>query len=53
MSLLRRISEGNGEPTQSVPETNNKSAKNVKLQTRRVAAPGVGSQKDTYTDLKN
>jgi len=53
MSLLRRISEGNGEPTQSVPETNNKSAKNVKLQTRRVAAPGVGAQKDTYTDLKN
>ena len=52
MSLLRRISEGHTESSQTVTETNNKGAKNVNLQTRRVAAPGVGSQKDTYSDLK-
>jgi len=53
MSLLRRISEGQTESSPPVTEKNNKGAKNVNLQTRRVAAPGVGSQKDTYTDLKN
>jgi len=53
MSLLRRISEGQTETAQARTDVNGTSSKNVNLQTRRVAAPGVTSQKDTYTDLKN
>jgi pilus assembly protein CpaF len=52
MSLLRRISEGQTETTQARTDVNGTSSKSANLQTRRVAAQGVTSQKDTYTDLK-
>src|SRR5512144_33630 len=61
MSLLKRIEQGQGKPAQ--PGENNQSApatpgaapsasRLVNLQARRVAAPGVAPQKDTYLDLK-
>jgi len=53
MSLLRRISEGQSESSLARKESNGGGSKGVNLQTRRVAPPSVGSQKDTYTDLKN
>jgi pilus assembly protein CpaF len=53
MSLLRRISEGQSETTHSRTEPNGDGSKSVNLQTRRVAPPSAGAQKDTYTDLKN
>ena len=53
MSLLRRISEGQTESSNSRTDTNGSGSKGVNLQTRRVAPPSAGSQKDTYTDLKN
>ena len=48
MSLLRRIEQGQ-EP--SGGDENRSQVSNVRA--RRVAPPGVSSQRDTYTDLKN
>ncbi|MFZ6028418.1 MAG: CpaF family protein [Chloroflexota bacterium] len=49
MSLLKRIEQGQGAQSAGVDE--NKSRLST-LQARRVAAPGVGSQKDPLVDLK-
>ncbi len=53
MSLLKRIEQGQGNFTQ---QAGNQEAEPrsrlVPLQARRVAAPGVGAQRDTYLDLK-
>jgi pilus assembly protein CpaF len=47
MSLLRRIEQGD----QSQDDSED-SSRVMSLQSRRVAPPGVGSQRDTYSDLK-
>jgi pilus assembly protein CpaF len=58
MSLLKRIEQGQGQTPQP-PNPNNgaeNSANNsrlLNLQARRVAAPGVAAQRDTYLDLKS
>jgi pilus assembly protein CpaF len=66
MSLLKRIEQGQGKPSQpgegspSTPpapgapasSTPTSSSRLVNLGARRVAAPGVAQQKDTYLDLK-
>jgi pilus assembly protein CpaF len=61
MSLLKRIEQGQGKPSQpgennqNVPPasgTSPSASRLVNLQARRVAAPGVATQKDTYLDLK-
>jgi len=52
MSLLKRIEQGQGKAG-TTPETESESrSRVVTLQARRVAAPGVSSQRDTYLDLK-
>jgi pilus assembly protein CpaF len=52
MSLLKRIEQGQGK-TQSTDEGNGSSpSRLVSMQGRRVAPPGVNSQRDTYLDLK-
>jgi pilus assembly protein CpaF len=51
MSLLRRIEEGQDSSSGSGGDENQSHLANVRA--RRVAPPGVGSQRDTYTDLKN
>jgi pilus assembly protein CpaF len=51
MSLLKRIEQGQGGPAKpGSGEPDNKTRLNI--QSRRVVPPGVGSQKDQYTDLK-
>jgi pilus assembly protein CpaF len=51
MSLLKRIEQGQGGPAKpGTGDADNKSRLNI--QSRRVVPPGVGSQKDQYTDLK-
>jgi pilus assembly protein CpaF len=51
MSLLKRIEQGQGSPAKAGPgDADNKTRMNI--QSRRVVPPGVGSQKDQYTDLK-
>ncbi len=53
MSLLKRIEQGQAKPG-STPEAESESRSRVmSLQARRVAAPGVSSQRDTYLDLKS
>ena len=64
MSLLRRIEQGQGKGLQPGSENEEAdigspnvstlpgSSRLVNLQTRRVAPPGVSSQRDTYLDLK-
>jgi pilus assembly protein CpaF len=49
MSLLRRIEQGQDAP--GGDEQGSSHLSNVRA--RRVAPPGVSSQRDTYTDLKN
>ncbi len=49
MSLLRRIEKGQGG---EVPEDEQGKSRLLSLQSRRVAAPGVTTQRDTYIDLK-
>jgi pilus assembly protein CpaF len=49
MSLLKRIEQGQGEQTQ---EEGSETSRLMSLQSRRVAPPGVSSQRDTYSDLK-
>jgi len=53
MSLLKRIEQGQGNVTQPQNPDGDSRAKLVTLQTRRVAAPGVAAQRDTYFDLKS
>ena len=51
MSLLKRIEQGQGGPAKpGSGDSDNKTRLNI--QSRRVVPPGVGSQKDQYTDLK-
>jgi pilus assembly protein CpaF len=62
MSLLKRIEQGGqgnekpqasgAENPQNASESDSRS-KMASLQARRVAAPGVAAQRDTYSDLKN
>jgi pilus assembly protein CpaF len=53
MSLLKRIEQGNGKSSQAAPqETADASSRPMSIQGRRVAAPGVNPQRDTYLDLK-
>jgi len=64
MSLLRRIEQGQRNPAQATSEKSGELSKPdpseslsdasrlVNLRTRRVAPPGVSTQKDTYLDLK-
>lgn len=49
MSLLKRIEQGHEDPSQNGSEG---SSRLMSLQSRRVAPPGVSSQRDTYSDLK-
>lgn len=49
MSLLKRIEQGQGEGSQG---ESGGSSRLVSMQARRVAPPGVSSQRDTYSDLK-
>ena len=51
MSLLKRIEQGQGKPN-TPGETEDDKPRVMTLQARRVAAPGVSSQRDTYLDLK-
>lgn len=60
MSLLKRIEQGQGKAPQTSAEngsavsatTSSEASRLMNLQARRVAAPGAGSQRDTYMDLK-
>ena len=49
MSLLKRIEQGHEDPSQNGSDG---SSRLMSLQSRRVAPPGVNSQRDTYSDLK-
>ncbi len=53
MSLLKRIEQGQVK-TGNPPENNNGdgATRLLNVQTRRVAPPGAGAQRDTYMDLK-
>jgi pilus assembly protein CpaF len=51
MSLLRRIEQGLDSSSSPGGDENQSHLANVRA--RRVAPPGVSSQRDTYTDLKN
>jgi pilus assembly protein CpaF len=54
MSLLKRIEQGQGKPTDQ-PTTDasaDSASRMMNLQARRVAPPGVSTQRDTYLDLK-
>ncbi|MBN2548617.1 MAG: CpaF family protein [Anaerolineales bacterium] len=54
MSLLKRIEQGQGKTPQNSGggESGEGASRLVNLQARRVAPPGVSSQRDTYMDLK-
>jgi pilus assembly protein CpaF len=54
MSLLKRIEQGQPKPGAVEPEKSNgdSSARPISIQSRRVAPPGISSQRDTYLDLK-
>jgi pilus assembly protein CpaF len=51
MSLLKRIDQGQGISQEESGENEGRS-RLINLQARRVAPPGINSQRDTYTDLK-
>jgi pilus assembly protein CpaF len=51
MSLLKRIEQGQGNSPQP-GENGDAKTRLMALQARRVAPPGVSSQRDTYLDLK-
>ena len=51
MSLLKRIEQGQGKTPQP-GENGDAKTRLMALQARRVAPPGVSSQRDTYLDLK-
>jgi pilus assembly protein CpaF len=54
MSLLKRIEQGQTKPGAVEPEKSNgeNTARPISIQSRRVAPPGISSQRDTYLDLK-
>ncbi len=52
MSLLKRIEQGNNSESQGNNQDSETRSKLINLQSRRVAAPGANSQRDTYLDLK-
>ena len=54
MSLLKRIEQGQGKTPQASGSggESGEGSRLVNLQARRVAPPGVSSQRDTYMDLK-
>ncbi len=53
MSLLKRIEQGQGKPPQGSGESSGEGTSRLaSLQGRRVPAPGVNAQRDTYLDLK-
>lgn len=52
MSLLKRIEQGQGKPSQASADGADGTSRLSTLQARRVAPPGVSSQRDTYVDLK-
>lgn len=52
MSLLKRIEQGQGSTPQTSDEDGSSRSRLSSLQARRVAAPGVNPQRDTYLDLK-
>jgi pilus assembly protein CpaF len=53
MSLLKRIEQGQGKgSSEGEGNSSDGSSRLMNLQTRRVAPPGVSSQRDTYLDLK-
>jgi pilus assembly protein CpaF len=54
MSLLKRIEQGQAKPGAVEPEKSNgdSTARPISIQSRRVAPPGISSQRDTYLDLK-
>ena len=54
MSLLKRIEQGQGKPGAVDPENSNgdNTSRTVSIPSRRVAPPGINSQRDTYLDLK-
>jgi pilus assembly protein CpaF len=57
MSLLKRIEQGQTTPAAAsgapTPENGANNSRLLNLQARRVAAPGVAAQRDTYLDLKS
>jgi pilus assembly protein CpaF len=50
MSLLKRIEQGQGSSSES---SSGGESRRVNIQSRRVAPPGVNTQRDTYLDLKS
>ncbi len=52
MSLLRRIEESQGKNPNQGNENGDGTTRPLNIQARRVAPPGVQSQRDTYLDLK-
>ena len=52
MSLLKRIEQGQGKSQSSGEGNGSAPSRLVTMQGRRVAPPGVNSQRDTYLDLK-
>jgi pilus assembly protein CpaF len=53
MSLLKRIEQSRtGQPPAGQPASSTGQPSLITTQARRVIPPGVGGQKDTYTDLK-
>jgi pilus assembly protein CpaF len=54
MSLLKRIEQGQGKPGAVDPEKadGDNPSRTVSIPSRRVAPPGINSQRDTYLDLK-
>jgi pilus assembly protein CpaF len=54
MSLLKRIEQGQTKPGAAEPEKANgdNTGRPISIQSRRVAPPGINSQRDTYLDLK-
>jgi pilus assembly protein CpaF len=52
MSLLKRIEQGQGNDSASNDEQAESKSRLTSLKARRVAPPGVSSQRETYFDLK-
>jgi pilus assembly protein CpaF len=54
MSLLKRIEQGQAKPgaTETDKSNGDNAARPISIQSRRVAPPGISSQRDTYLDLK-
>ncbi len=52
MSLLKRIEQGQGNTPANPQDDSANRPRVTSLQARRVAAPGISTQRDTYIDLK-